>query len=95
MDKLKEKMFMALYRGKPCAICKRTEALGKPSVGHHIIEKSTHPEHRYSPENMITLCPVHHMAAHDNKRAFMNWLQERKPEQFKWVAEHHHHRKEG
>ena len=95
MDKNKDKAFMAQHSGKPCAICKRSMAMGRASAGHHIIEKSTHPEYRYSPENIITLCPVHHMAAHDSKRAFMNWLQEKRPAQFKWVAEHQHHRKEG
>lgn len=95
MDKNKDKAFMSQYSGKPCAICKRSMALGRASEGHHILEKSIFPEYRYSPENMITLCPKHHVPfAHENKKAFMNWLQEKRPAQFKWVVEHHHHRKE-
>ncbi len=63
-------LFLARYRGLPCAVCGATRGISgsdsngeytyASSCGHHIIEKDGCRQHRYNPENIIVLCPQHH-----------------------------------
>lgn len=85
--------FMAAYRGQPCAICESTSR----TCAHHILAKGSHPSHVVSPENIIVLCPTHHvfsnqLAPHSKNQLavgrFNDWLEEHRPEQMAWCKEH-------
>jgi hypothetical protein len=56
--------FLAQFRGLPCELCGATHAVKggvkTRSCGHHILEKDICRAHRYSPENIVVLCPKHH-----------------------------------
>ena len=79
-------LFLAGFRGRPCAVCGKTNGFynGKTirSMGHHLLSKELHRLYRYDPDNVITLCPKHHMGAemsphsHDtaSQAAFYAWL---------------------
>lgn len=96
-------LFLARFRGKPCEICGKRGGYdnGKTirSAGHHLIFKGGCRKHRYEPKNIIVLCPYHH--SHYNKECsphsitnthaqttFEKWVQENKPEQYKWWMDH-------
>ena len=64
-----------------CAIC----GTGAMLEAHHIISRS-HKATRHAVENGILLCRIHHFDAHKNKRAFLEWLRENRPGQWRWVA---------
>jgi predicted restriction endonuclease len=89
ISKYQDAKFMRKYTMMRCAVCGRGHC-----HGHHLLEKSIYPERRYSEENMIPLCPIHHGEAHQNKPEFTEWLRENKPAQHEWVEDHRHHRKE-
>lgn len=85
--------FMAGYRGQPCAVCGTTER----TCAHHILAKGSHPAHIITPENIIVLCPSHHifsnhMAAHSKNsfavERFTDWMKINKFDQYKWGREH-------
>lgn len=94
-----EKRFMRQFRGLPCVICKRTSFLkdekGNPilSAGHHLLEKSTHPEHRLNPDNIVPLCGKCHGIAHEYPDKFLLLLCVYANETYLWLMEHRHHRK--
>jgi len=86
-------MFMKPYRGLPCEICGTTQG----TVAHHILAKGSHPAHIITPENIIVLCPSHHifsnhMAAHSKNsfavERFTDWMKINKFDQYKWGREH-------
>lgn len=88
-------IFMARFRGRPCAVCGTTQG----TCGHHLISKQRCPCHIVTPQNIIELCPSHHMfsndmAAHSKNslavQRFMNWLWSHHPEKHMWMAEHEH-----
>ena len=86
--------FMSQFRGLPCAVCGETHWGRYISHGHHLLFKSTHPEHKLNPDNIIPLCPEHHIPfAHGDPEKFMDWLEENLPERFAWVQKNNHHRK--
>jgi len=87
--------FMVGFRGKPCERCGKTEWSGYPTVAHHILSRSTYPEHTTEVRNAIALCPVHHSMAHSDPVEFLVWLKMFKPETFEWVESNRHHRKQG
>tara|TARA_Y100000004_G_C8923300_1_gene416429 strand:- start:204 stop:674 length:471 start_codon:yes stop_codon:yes gene_type:complete len=97
-------LFLASYRGEPCAICGRTYAQNDDgsqtsSCGHHLIFKGSCRAFRYERKNIIVLCPYHH--SHYNpicsphsvtsnlaQTNFALWVAKHRPEQFKWWQEH-------
>ena len=87
--------FMARFRGRTCAICGTTQG----TCGHHLVSKQRCPCHIVTPENIITLCPLHHMfsnemAAHSKNslavQRFLSWLEINRPLQRDWMREHEH-----
>ena len=94
----RDEAFLRPFRGLPCAVCGRTWFLRDErgnkikTCGHHLLEKSTHPEYRMTKENILPLCGKHHISfAHDQKNEFMAWLEENRPEVLAWVEAHNHH----
>ena len=83
---------MAQYNGSKCAVTTLRSWCGENTAGHHILPKSSHPQHRYEPMNMIPLAPHAHRRAHDSPEKFMSWLERNRPEQHAWVIENDHHR---
>ena len=85
-------LFLARFRGRPCEICgaKNVFYNGKTirSMGHHLLSKELHRLYRYADDNVIVLCPKHHLGAemsphsHDTaaQAAFFEWLQQLMPE---------------
>ncbi len=81
-------LFLARFRGGPCEICGATNGFygGKTirSMGHHLLSKELHRLYRYDPDNIIILCPKHHLGgelsphSHDTaaQAAFFEWLKE-------------------
>lgn len=79
-------IFLAQFRGRPCEVCGATRGYynGKTirSMGHHLLSKELHRLYRYDTDNIITLCPKHHLGAemsphsHDTaaQAAFYDWL---------------------
>jgi len=79
-------LFLAQFRGRPCAVCgaERSFYQGKTvrSMGHHLLSKELHRKYRYDVDNIIVLCPKHHLGAemsphsHDGaaQAAFYEWL---------------------
>lgn len=84
-----EAEFMASFRMKPCARCKRNR---ESVCGHHILPKSVYPEHRLNEKNIIPLCFMCHGTAHDHPKEFTEWLAVARPEQHKWAEDNRHHR---
>ena len=94
--------FMEQFRGLPCLACRRTWFLkndkGEPILtsGHHLLYRSTHPQYKMTPENVVPLCVKHHVPfAHEQPKKFKAWMQKYHPLIWAWVEEHDHHRKEG
>ena len=92
-----DKLFMSQAHGEPCEICGNTEG----TVYHHHIAKSTCKALRYDLNNMVILCPQHHnfsneIAAHSvnayAQRKYMEWVENNKPEQYKYCEEYQHNR---
>lgn len=81
-----------------CQVCGITQTQlssgGKKSYlnAHHLIEKLVIGDLKYDPRIGITLCPTCHAwgprSAHNSGCWFAAWLQEHKPEQYKFVMEH-------
>ena len=79
-------LFLAQFRGRPCAICgaRRGYYNSKSirSMGHHLLSKELHRLYRYDADNIICLCPKHHLGAemsphsHEGatQAAFYEWL---------------------
>jgi hypothetical protein len=79
-------LFLAQFRGRPCAICGQKSGVYKQrtirSMGHHLLSKELHRAYRYTTENIITLCANHHLGAemsphsHDTAAQveFYDWL---------------------
>lgn len=90
------KAFMSQFKRQPCAVCgvKQWSQLELPTVGHHILYRSTHPEYAMTKENVIPLCVRHHVPfAHEKPSMFLEWLKEHRPEVWAWREEHNHHRR--
>lgn len=95
-------LFLARFRGRPCEICGATSGFysGKTirSMGHHLLSKELHRKYRYSEDNIITLCPNHHMGgemsphSHDTaaQAAFFKWLEVNRPEKYELMMERRH-----
>lgn len=98
-------LFLSKYRGKPCEICGKTsgwdEGKTTSSCGHHLIFKGKCRQYRYDRRNIIVLCPIHHshwnqdisphsMTSTIAQQRFADWVQENKPEQYKWWQDHQH-----
>jgi hypothetical protein len=94
--------FLAQFRGRPCEICGSTGMIynGRQtrSMGHHLLEKTLHKLHRYTPENIVVLCPKHHcqhersISPHSDDTAavaaFYEWLRVKRPEKWEWFKAH-------
>ena len=85
--------FMAGYRGQKCAVCGTTEY----TCAHHLLAKGSHPAHIISPENIIVLCPSHHLfsnhlAPHSKNQLavdrFNEYVRHCRPDQWEWAQEH-------
>ena len=95
-------LFLAQFRGRPCAVCGATKGFDGSqtirSCGHHLLEKGLHRAFRYTPENIIILCPKHHMGgemsphSHDGVaiKAFYEWLKENYPEKAQFMDDNRH-----
>jgi len=95
-------LFLARFRGRPCAVCGARNGFDGSknirSCGHHMLEKGLHRAHRYNPENIIILCPKHHMGgemsphSHDGVaiKKFYEWLTENHPEKAQFMDDHRH-----
>ena len=86
---------MASFRGKPCAICGKTEG----TCAHHILPKGSTPHHIATRENLIPLCQSHHrfnrqICPHSSDpfvvNAFLMWLAEHREKQYEWCMAHKH-----
>lgn len=93
-----DELFMAQYRGLPCAVC---ASEGKQNifktVAHHVIPKGRCPRHRLTAQNIVVLCPLHHkfsneIAPHSANplavKRFWSWLENNRPEQYQWAMAH-------
>ena len=95
----KDDTFMAQFRGLPCVLCERTWFLRDENgrkiltAGHHLLEKSTHPEYRYNPNGVVPVCGDCHRLADEDKAAFTAELKVKCPKAYDWYMEHNHHRK--
>jgi len=95
-------LFLAQFRGRPCEICGETRGYynGKTirSMGHHVLSKELHRAHRYEWENIIVLCPKHHLGAelsphsHDGvaQAAFYEWLRVNRTCQYIFMETNRH-----
>lgn len=91
-------LFLAQFRGLPCEICgePRVYYNGRMtrSMGHHLLEKGLHRQHRYDKRNIVILCANHHgpyardISPHSDDTgavgAFYAWLARNKPGQWHW-----------
>ena len=87
-------LFLAQFRGRPCMVCGAERGFynGKTirSMGHHLLSKELHRLYRYDVDNIITLCPKHHLGAemsphsHDTaaQAAFYGWLELHCPDKY-------------
>jgi len=87
-------LFLAQFRGRPCAICGAKNGFYQSrmvrSMAHHLLSKELHRKYRYDTDNIIVLCPKHHLGAemsphsHDGaaQAAFYKWLEENRPEKY-------------
>lgn len=87
--------FMAGYRGRPCAVCGKTQG----TCAHHVVSKGSCPHHIATENMVITLCPKHHRWAHGDRiyngdayaiMGFLMWLLRNRPEQYTWCMAHRH-----
>ena len=88
------KAFMKQFFRVPCAVCGKTSCFksNDPTVGHHILYRSTHPEYSMTEENIVPLCPLHHTPfAHERPNEFIAWLKEHRPEAWEWREKHNNH----
>ena len=95
-------LFLARFRGRPCEICGETagffEGRKTRSMGHHILSKELHRKYRYHEDNIVTLCPKHHLGAemsphsHDGaaQAAFYKWLADEQPYKYAFMENHRH-----
>ena len=89
-----DQLFMAQFLGRPCEVCGATSSFwsGKTvrSHAHHLLSKELHRLYRYSVDNIVVLCPKHHLGAdmsphsHDTaaQAAFFDWLQQVDPKKY-------------
>jgi len=95
-------LFLARFRGRPCEVCGETHGFYQNrtirSMGHHVLSKELHRKYRYEPENIVTLCPKHHLGAemsphsHDTaaQAAFYDWMRDNLPEKYQLFQERRH-----
>ena len=95
-------LFLARFRGKPCEVCGEKSGYynGKTirSMGHHLLSKELHRLYRYDPDNIIVLCPKHHLGAemsphsHDTaaQAAFFKWLEENNRDKYELMMSRRH-----
>jgi len=102
-------LFLAQFRGRPCAICGATHSTVKGvvtrSMGHHLISKEHCRAHRFNRRNIIVLCPDHHtrftgsISPHSENSVevglFYEWLMFNRPEQWEWVKAHYQDSSDG
>ena len=87
-------LFLARFRGRECKVCGAIHGFynGKTirSMGHHLLSKELHRLYRYSEDNIIVLCPKHHLGAemsphsHDGPAValFYEWLRKTCPQKY-------------
>jgi hypothetical protein len=92
-------LFLAQFRGRPCAICGAERSFFRNktirSMGHHLLSKELHRRYRYWSDNIIVLCPKHHLGAdmsphsHDGaaQAVFYDWLKTEKGWQWHQMVE--------
>lgn len=90
--------FMAHYRGQPCELCRYERKHNtRNTCGHHLLPKSRCARHRFTPENMMVLCPRHHrtgksIAAHSDSalviQRFLLWLRQFHLDRYDWMMIH-------
>ena len=60
-------LFLSQFRGKPCEVCGQTHGWynGREicSMGHHLLSKELHRLYRYHKDNIVVLCPKHHLGS--------------------------------
>ena len=70
-----------------CCICGQSGLLHV----HHILPKERFKDLRFELNNLIVLCPKHHMfsrwSAHKNGIFFSEWLKQNRPNQYKYIQE--------
>lgn len=74
-------------RDKSCIVCNRDDRLNS----HHILAKENYHELMFETQNGVALCPFHHRfgkySAHKNPIWFSKFLQDHRPNQYKWAIE--------
>ena len=92
-------LFLAQFRGQPCAVCGATSSFYENktirTMGHHLLSKELHRLYRFDVDNIIALCPKHHLGAemsphsHDGaaQAAFYSWLELHRPESHRLMME--------
>jgi hypothetical protein len=98
--KLCDEIYMARFRGKPCAVCASQGKLNTNRTAlHHIIARSRSRFLRYDPRNGVILCPRHHCfggspCAHGFNSmaiaAFVDWLKEHRAEDWAYCKDNEH-----
>ena len=86
-------LFLAQFRGQPCAVCGTTIDDHGRSMGHHLLSKELHRVFRYTDENIIVLCNKHHLGgemsphSHDvaGQCAFYDWLAKTHPKKMEYI----------
>jgi hypothetical protein len=90
-----DSIFMAPYRGLPCAVCGTT----KGTVGHHNVNKARSKALRYDKRNITVLCQSHHKFSNDiaphssNPMAvdrYFGWLSSHYLSKYNWLKENEH-----
>ncbi len=85
-----DELFMAPYRGLPCAVCGTT----KGTVAHHNVNKARSKALRYDKRNITVLCQSHHKFSNDiaphssNPMAvdrYFTWFRNFKTDQYRWL----------
>lgn len=90
----RRRAYLRRFQGLPCERCGRTHYAGKKSTAHHVLKAENYPEYYYEDWNRVVLCPVDHVPwAHDREWEFLAWLKENKPEQWRIIEDHRHHRR--
>jgi hypothetical protein len=88
-NKAKE-LFMAQFRGEPCAVCGDKNG----TAGHHVVSQARSKALKFDKRNIIILCRSHHM--HSNELAphssnqmavtrFIEWFKSNHIEQYEWI----------
>ena len=89
-----DRIITNLFKGKPCAICGSLN-----TCGHHIVPRSRSSFLRHDLQNIISLCPTHHMfsneiAPHSTNslavHAFVEFIKEKFPNRYSYLLSNQH-----